>query len=320
MENSIRQNEHKKIEEVEALLAKLSNLISDDQPNILDERHPIIFIMGCARSGTTVLTQYLSQFDAFCYPTNFISRFYFAPYAGSMLQKLMFDLDAKNELFGFLKAKQNFTSNLGKTTGPLAPNEFWYYWRRFFKFGEIQKLTSEQLSNSAGDSFVNGLRCVQSVFNKPLFLKGMIMNWNIPFLAKIIRNSYFIVVKRDIIYNAQSLYLSRERYFGDVNKWYSFKPEEISDLKNLDPLEQVIAQVHYTNKAIDNGIQEIPADRRIEIVYEDFCRDPNQLMEMIKKQCSVQSENLEVNFENSNRVILDSKKWQLLNDFGEKYR
>lgn len=300
---------------------ELARILPDKGASELTPKHPIIFILGCARSGTTLLSQYLSQFDQLCYPTNFISRFYYSPYVGSLLQKLMFDLDSKGELFGRMKREANFTSDLGKTSGPLAPSEFWYYWRRFFKFGEIQKVSYGELDEVDKESFINGLLSIQSVFNKPMFLKGMIMNWNIPFISKSFINSYFIFVTRDVVYNAQSLLLARERFFGDPASWYSFKPEEYHVLKGMDPLEQVVGQVHFTNKAINEGLLDISSERVIRLTYEDFCANPLMICESMKSKWSLHlAQQFQSSFKSSNVRVLDVARWNRLNEYAAKYR
>lgn len=304
---------------MESILATLAARVPDYCPENLNEDHPIIFIMGCARSGTTLVSQYLARSREFCYPTNFISRFYYAPYIGALLQRLMFDLDVKGELFGSLKDRSDFRSSLGKTAGALAPNEFWYYWRRFFKFGDIQRLSAEELARIDINAFVRGLNAIQTVFDKPMFLKGMIANWHIPFLAEHIPSSYFVVVKREVVYNAQSLYFARQKFFGDVNKWYSFKPEEYELLRSKDPLEQVVGQVIYTNRAIDQGTKGIPGERVIELKYEDFCQNPLDVIRLLEDKLSVRVDYWDASFKDSNFRKLDMDKWSVLNDLVSRY-
>lgn len=319
MENSLRKKEHQRAGEVEAILKRLEDLIPDKYPQEIIADHPVFFIMGCARSGTTLVTQYLSQHREFCYPSNFISRFYYAPYVGSMLQKLMFDLDSRDELFGFIKERGGFSSNLGKTKGPLAPNEFWYYWRRFLKFGEIQKLEPEQIEDIDKVSFANGLLSIQSVFEKPMFLKGMIANWHIPLLAEVFPNSYFIYVKRDLAFNSQSLLLARERFFGNVDAWYSFKPEEYYELKKLSPVEQVVGQVFYTNRAIDEGLRGLSGKRIIEVKYEEFCENPAKLIDDAVNASGISITGQEMKFGASNNSGVDKKIWHQIERIASGY-
>lgn len=304
---------------MESILATLAARVPDYCPENLNEDHPIIFIMGCARSGTTLVSQYLARSCEFCYPTNFISRFYYAPYIGALLQRLMFDLDTKGELFGSCKEVGDFKSVLGKTKAASSPNEFWYYWRRFFKFGEIQKLDDAQLSKVDAKAFVSGLRSIQTVFDKPIFLKGMIANWHIPYLAKLIPNSYFIIVKRDLLFNAQSLYVARSEYFDDVERWYSFKPVEYPILKEKTPLEQVVGQVKYTNDAIDRGIRSLSDDRVITVQYEEFCDRQSQFVEQLNRKCSLQVKDMELSFPNANIQKLNRDDWGTLYEVVKRY-
>lgn len=319
MNTNERTEAHRRIEEVECILHTLADAIPDVTPEVLNVRHPIVFIMGCARSGTTLVSQFLAKTGAFCYPTNFISRFYFAPYIGALLQRLMFDLDAKGELFGYVKEMGEFESVLGKTRGPLSPNEFWYFWRRFFKFGEIQLLDDSELARVDVEAFVRGLRGIQTVFDKPIFLKGMIANWHIPYLAQHVPNSYFIIVERDLLFNAQSLYLARREYFDNVEKWYSFKPAEYPLLKNKTPFEQVAGQVKYTNDAIDKGVRMVSEDRVIRVRYEQFCERQSEFVEELNKKCSLNLVDLGVSFPNANVRKLDTDDWERLQNAAKRY-
>ncbi len=94
---------------------------------------PTVFLVGCARSGTTLALQWLSSLGHFSWPTNLISRFHTAPWVGERVQQMLTnpDYDFRGELT--LDTPVNpapYTSRLGKTRGLLAPNEFWYWWRR----------------------------------------------------------------------------------------------------------------------------------------------------------------------------------------------
>jgi hypothetical protein len=291
LENKFRLANHHKSPETEFVLQELASLIGNagaDRKFACD--YPVIFIVGCARSGTTVLTQYLASIAEFCYPTNFLSRFYYNPYIGALLQHLMFDLDKKGELFGALKTDvPGYTSDLGKTIGALSPNEFWYYWRRFFKFSEIQKLSAESIKSIDRVGFLNGIGAIQHVFRKPVFMKAMILNWDIGLLAEIVPNSYFVFIERDISHNAFSLLQARLNFFGDTEKWYSFKPLEYNSIKNKLPFQQVVEQVFYTNKAIKEGLMKIPAERFLKISYESFCSSPSEFLGNLFKMLQLES-------------------------------
>ncbi|MCB9042754.1 MAG: sulfotransferase [Chitinophagales bacterium] len=290
MENYKRLEKHKKLDEVENILKILNNYITDPAENEkYSSNQPIIFIVGSPRSGTTLMSQFLANYTNFCYPSNFISRFYYAPKIGALLQKLMFDLDNRQELCASIKNEIPFNSDLGKTKNALSPNEFWYYWRRFFQFSdEKQQFTTEDYKLANFSGFENGLRSIQDIYKTPIFLKGLMLNWHIELIHKHISNSFFIFTERDLADNAQSILEARLNYFGNTNEWFSFKPEEYDDIKNLSPEEQVVAQVFYTNKAIKNELKKIPNSNYIHVPYKNFCTNPVSILQTIINKANIE--------------------------------
>jgi hypothetical protein len=293
MQNDIRKPEHQKSASLEdalrwgeELLAPLDAACIRD---LHDVEHPIFLIVGCARSGTTLLLQYLSQTGLFCYPTNFLSRFYYAPYIGAKLQQMLIDYDSRGELWP-RDHPELFSSKLGKTKGPLSPNEFWYFWRKYFRFNDECKLNEQALTLVEGNMLVGQLTAIQQVFNKPFIAKAMICNWHIPFLAALSERIHFIFVTRDIEANCRSLLKARQEFFGNENIWYSFKPPGYQEIIGKSPSEQVQWQVEETNKAIFEGLLLVPKHRQFQIQYEDFCKDPSQIKDKLAAISKVPSD------------------------------
>ena len=150
---SIKQIIFKKNQNLEDIISNLNNLLKGIDNSVLNfpqaTKRPLIFIVGTPRSGTTLLTQWLASLNLFSYPSNFMSRFFELPYAGALIQDMIFDerYSFKNEMS--LKIDlPNFGSDVGKTLGPLQPHEFWYFWRKHFKFPEIP-VTSESFMKTA---------------------------------------------------------------------------------------------------------------------------------------------------------------------------
>ena len=121
----------------------------------------------------------------------------------------------------------------------------------------------------------------------------MILNWNIPELYSLYSNFIFINVKRDIVSNANSLLNARKKFFNDENKWYSFKPLEYDELVLNSPIEQVVGQVYYTQKAIKDGLELIPESNKIDVDYNLFCENPHKIVnELIIKYNKLADEKL----------------------------
>lgn len=260
-----------------------------ESPEKLGADYPIIFIMGPLRSGTTLFTQWLANTGIIAYPTNLLSRFYGAPVIGAQIQLLLTDprYNFRNEILDFNSAI-SFESENGKTKGALAPNEFWYFWRRFLNFKELDWLPDEELFKTVDhEMLVNELTGLTRVFNKPFALKSMILNYNIPFLDKLFPKALFVQIKRDPLTNVASVLDARKRQLGSESEWYSFKIPEYHQLKDLDPILQSAGQVHFINKAVTAGINSLSESRKLEVQYEDFCKNPKLIFDQLIEKLGI---------------------------------
>jgi hypothetical protein len=259
---------------------------------------PIILIMGCPRSGSTLMMQYLAASGLFSYPSNLISRFYNNPYMGILVQQVLLEKDPNNQL-DFNLTKDFYQSNLGKTKGALAPSEFWYFWRTFFEQSGINKFDEKTLRQVNQTHFLKKLSAFECLTGKSPVMKGMILNWNIPYLHSIYNRFIFINLTRDIVPNAKSLLNARRSFFNDETKWYSFKPPEFETLRSKTPIEQVVGQVYYTNKAISDGLSQLPSSNIINIAYEEFCKTPSYLIQQISQRFEEFNFHLETNIKST---------------------
>lgn len=275
---------------LETLLAEINDRLvptnNDLAEEARNERLPKIFVHGPLRSGTTMFMQWLGQSGLAAYPTNLLSRFYGAPVIGARIQQLLTDprYNFRDEILDF-NSEIDFRSENGKTRGALSPNEFWYFWRRFLPFEDLDYLPDEELIRRGHlDGLRDELNALANVFERPFALKAMIMNQNIPALNARFDNALFIHVHRDPVFNIQSALEARKRQYGDIRTWYSFRIREYLELKDLDPLESVAGQIAAINRSIEIGMQGVPDDRTLSIPYEAFCENPETFYRQISQR------------------------------------
>jgi hypothetical protein len=313
-----RTEQYARVASLEELLEDLnSNLAGANDAYMEDsgERFSKIFLMGPHRSGSTLLMQWLAKTGLAAYPTNLLSRFFGAPLVGARIQQLLTDprYNFRDEILDF-NSGINFSSDNGKTKGALAPNEFWYFWRRFLPFDDLDYMPADELKLKANLlGFRDELNALANIFEKPIAMKALIMNQNIPELAEQFDKSLFIWIRRDPIFNIQSALEARKRQYGDINTWYSFKIKEYPQLKGLDPLESVAGQIAAINRSVEQGIADLQQSQKLVIQYEDFCQRPeyyyNQITHRLVEQSGVSVEQVpaylgDASFSNTNR-------WQL---------
>jgi hypothetical protein len=122
-----------------------------------------------------------------------------------------------------------------------------------------------------------------------------------------------------MIYNAQSLLQAREKFFSNINEWYSFKPPEYKKLRNTNPIEQVVGQVYYTNMAVEEGLKNLPSDRFITLQYETFCVDQNLILAEINKKTGIEIQSNPFKLISRRTQKVDDEKWRLLMKYTKKY-
>lgn len=274
----------------ESLLDQLADDLSAAEHQALNEFQgqgpsmPPIFVMGAARCGSTLFMQWLAATGAFAYPTNLLSRFWSAPITGARIQKLLTDpaYDFRDELYN-LKYEPDFTSHHGKTTGALAPNEFWYFWRHLGLTNHYQ--TEAQLSERLdGETLRAELAGITAEFGKPFATKGMIFNEHIPLMARLLPNAVFVWVRRQPEFNIQSLLQARQRQFGDMRRWYSFEIEAYPKLAELDPVASVSGQIAAIHHEIASGLQSLAPHRALTVDYAEFCQAPARVYQALAER------------------------------------
>lgn len=296
-EENTRVEKFKRNSSLEEFLGEINNDLWNTEGSLLknkEPKYPLIFIMGPMRSGSTLMTQWLANLGEFAYPTNMMSRFYKAPIIGSKIQRLLTDeqYNYRNEILDF-NSQIDFSSENGKTKGALAPNEFWYFWRRFLPFKELDYLPTEELLQKVDIFMLKAeFAGIVDVFQKPFVLKGMILNYNIDFLDQIFEKAIFIHTKRDPLTNIESALKAREKQLGSIEEWYSFKIPEYEELKKLNPYEQVAGQIYYINKAVESGLANVSEHKKMTVSYEEFCENPKKFYDELKEKLKIQGYDL----------------------------
>lgn len=284
---------------LDGLIARLSSLLNPAQQSVIMEfdkpKLPIMAILGCPRSGTTLITQLLANSGEFFYPSNFLSRFAYAPYIGSLIQQMIFDpeYDLRNEL-GNTRTSSEFLSDIGKTDGALGINEFFHFWRRFFPNHDPGHLTEADLKLVDISGMRRELAAIESVWQRPFMSKAMMLQYNISFFSEHVPEMFFVHIQRDPKFVMQSISQARKKYYGGKEIWWSVKPKEYSFLKDMEFTAQVAGQVFFTEKAITDQLNSVDDSRKLVIKYEELCESPDAFFMQLSKSLNALGVNIDI--------------------------
>lgn len=295
-ERLLRQPPFKRNEKLEGLLAQLSTALKTAARSPVESwERPALFIVGAPRTGSTYCLQWLSASGAFTYPSNFIARFWTAPFIGGLVQEMLIDpeLDYRGEFADVAPRPISGQSDAGKTAGMLSPSEFWFFWRDHFPSDGDLGLDLSRATDAQFARFRDELARLAEVRGRPLVMKGKIVNHQIREFAAGFPKALFLFMDRDPVDAAWSLLGARSRIYGDERRWWSFKTPDFEDLSNLDPFEQVMGQVQSIRRDVKCALADLAPNRWIRLAYPDLCQDPDGAFAQVAAMFQANDANLE---------------------------
>ncbi|MBL9116659.1 MAG: sulfotransferase [Verrucomicrobiaceae bacterium] len=258
-----REVEESIFRQMNTALAPLSaNLLSGhDEPKL-----PSVFIVGCQRSGTTLLVQMLASTRLFGYISNVAARFWESPVVGAVLQAA---------LDGGFGERKEFSSDLGFTKDCLEPHEASYFWKRWFQLPGTHRMTPETLNQVNWQGLRQELAALQHYFGGlPLVFKNPIYHdFHISELAREIPHSRFLFIERDPTYIIQSTLESAKRYYASGDGWFGPIPPGTEGIAYTSPLERVADQVFKTHAFIESSLSTLDSSRYMKLSYESLVAD-----------------------------------------------
>ena len=246
-------------------------------------RCPPVFIIGAPRTGSTIFYLLVTAYWDIDYITNFQCRLHKIPSVGCWLHKILFSN----------KTHENFKSRHGKTEGVNGPSEcggFWYNWfpkdRHYVDEGEIDRETKNVIRKT--------INSIVSTNKRILFFKNMNCGQRIRALSEIIPEAIFIYCKREPLYVGQSLLLTREAVHGSRQKWWSIMPKEYSQIIKHSPERQVIEQIKYIEKQIEEDLNKYYKDNYLEVKYGELIKNPKKQLECLRAKLKEKGLNIEL--------------------------
>lgn len=261
------------------------------------ELYPI-FIVGAPRSGSTLLYQLLLKHARLTYISNLMS----------LVPNRMILIAKWTRYFNrFNKIKK---SDLGYLPGLFSPSEA----------GAIQRMWFGEGSQTESYAYIrNTIIRLTDIAGLPFINKNLMNSMRMIRIHKILPEVKFIFIRRDPLYNAQSLLLSRKKVHGSINHWWSVKPEGYVEAMKSVPEYQVVWQVREIEKTISAFFTEY-GSQHVDVSYEDLCISPEKTIKGIVNELKMElKEGVgfdDLTIENSKRVT--KVQWDEMNCWYKK--
>lgn len=232
-----------------------------------------IFIVGPARSGTTLLFQALAH----------AARVSYLP------QALDYGYGASNlvfRVFGRRMARHSasFHSRYGRTSGLLGPSEAFGFWRQWFWKGpEGDHRHEAPLSVASASSLRAAAGEIAAHQGRPLLVKCLYLSLSVPALASAFPGARFIFATRDAVATAESSLLAKASA-GGRHDWWSTRPAGYLDMAGRAPEDQVLWQLGTIAATISADLATLDPRRWVRVRYEALCEDPRGTLKGVLDQ------------------------------------
>jgi hypothetical protein len=231
-------------------------------------KKPIVFVGGAPRSGTTILDQVLIGSLPVSYINNLTAVFPRAPILA-------------NRLFGRLlrKPTNNFDNFYGRTSGFAGRNDGLHIWDRWLGNDRYRPPTS--LEPAVADDMRRFFGAFEAAFGGPIVNKNNALAICADAVAPALPTAHFLCVRRDPFFAVQSILGTREFIQGRRDAPYGVGDPEYAGRSDVDPIEEVCAQVLYTERRMEELRKTLGSTRFWIVEYEEFCRAPYAVVERV---------------------------------------
>jgi len=278
--NKLRSETYLKNKEDEDFIGQMNRALQPIEEAAYEDieiQHPLIFIFGLPRSGTTLIAQLIAHTLDVGYINNFAARFWLAPVHGIKLSKILVPQEKKSL----------FKSDYATTTDLNDIHEFGYYWRYWLKKDDFAGvLNSAEIEvNIDWHGLKKSLANIQYQFNKAMVFKNIFGAYHLAKQKEIFRKVIYVYIKRDPLDVAVSILKARENFYSDLNIWWSSLPLEYEQIKDLDYWRQIAGQVYYLGRYYERVTKPFKSNILIEVDYGNLCKDPSSVISRIQYCC-----------------------------------
>ncbi len=225
-----------------------------------------IFIVGAPRTGSTLLYQLMIGRLRLAFISNVMAL---APRRMILITKLTHGRMAR--------VKGTRESQAGYVPGLISPNEAGAVMRAWFE-SEVSPEERVLIRNTA-------IRLSQ-LCGAPLALKNLLNSLRLENIHRVFPEARFIYVRRDPLYTAQSIVLTRERELGDRSQWLGPRPAGLDAVTPRNPLFQALWQVRSIESAVEDFLRRV-APQSIEVSYAELCQRPQHTLTSIAESLNI---------------------------------
>jgi hypothetical protein len=129
----------------------------------------------------------------------------------------------------------------------------------------------------------NEINAIINYFNKPVIFKNLNAGQRLRLIKKCFPDAKFIYIKRDPLYVAQSILKAKRKIGIKDNEFWSIMPPNVADLKKINGYEQIVKQIYFLQKQIEEDLQLFPEENILILDYKYLGSNLSKVLGKCKK-------------------------------------
>jgi hypothetical protein len=235
-------------------------------------------IIGPARSGTTLAHQCLVARFQLGYLPRFVSLF---P-RNSLLAASIWQLVNQK------RSKTNhFKSHYGKGKGLAGIHQGHTIWRRWFKWDK----PNAPLSAKERETFKKTIFGLGKSLGTPFSFKWPGFAAHFQELSICLPKAFFVIIDRDTLPLAKSIYKGRVDLHGTPNQAISRSPDGSHLNPGTDPISDILSYIFAVRLELLKTMNTMDSNRYCVIKYEELCSSPTAVIESVGRAYEKWSKN-----------------------------
>lgn len=248
----------------------LSQIEKSKFSELKEPQHPVIFIVGIHRTGSTFVSQVLGDFLSFYPLGNFSAVFPRSSYYIHKWRKSSF-LKWKKKL------GQAYKSYYGISMGKYSIGDCYEAWDQWF--GKDHYCFDKAILQNNEDEIKAYFARLEKAYGLPLLTKNNRNYLAVSELKRIFPNSLFIVTERSGSATVKSALKASEDYFNSSYLWgirssYEFDKKEFESITHAGVHQFLDLEKNFEKQVSDLSDREL-----MRIPYESFCEDPKPFLD-----------------------------------------
>jgi hypothetical protein len=168
-------------------------------------------------------------------------------------------------------------SNYGSVEGLSAPSDGWEIFHRWFPRYALAPICRERMAD-----LPHIVGAYERMFGGPFMNKNNHNAVRIPALNDIFPNAICVHITRNVADSGVSLLEARRKHGVGPNEPWSCPPPESPTRTFASEADYVVSTIIEIQKHIRTELERLPATRRLEISYEDFCASPKDFGDWVE--------------------------------------